>query len=94
MYRADLLVMAPKVTQAVFAALGDYYTWKLGECVYGAGSNEAWAAVCDGHNFSCGKIRALADCNGLGSYSLLSQSAVPGSGFVPRARFPIASKLP
>lgn len=44
-YRADLLVAAPKITQAVIAALGDYYTWKLGEHVYGAQSNEAWAAV-------------------------------------------------
>ena len=86
--------MAPKVTQAIFAALGDYYTWKLGECVYGVGSNEAWAAVCDGNNLFCGQIRALADCNGLESCSLLSQSAVPGSGFAPRARFPIALRLP
>ena len=46
LYRADLLVAAPKVAQAVFAALGDYHTWKLGKRVYGAGSNEAWAAVC------------------------------------------------
>lgn len=45
-YRADLLVAAPKATQAIIAALGDYYTWKLGERVYGLGSNEAWAAVC------------------------------------------------
>lgn len=40
------MLAAPKVTQAIFAALGDYYTWKLGEQVYGHGSNEAWAAVC------------------------------------------------
>ena len=44
-YRAHLLVAAPKVVQAVCAALGDYYTWKFGELVYGSGSNEAWAAV-------------------------------------------------
>ncbi|CAD6565340.1 MAG: glycosylphosphatidylinositol anchor biosynthesis [Alectoria sarmentosa] len=44
-YRADLLVAAPKVTQAIFAAVGDYYTWKLGERVYGSGSNEAWATL-------------------------------------------------
>lgn len=42
---ADLLIAAPKVTQAVFAALGDYHTWKLGEKVYGVGSNEAWTVV-------------------------------------------------
>ena len=46
--------MAPKVTQAIFAALGDFYTWKLGERVYGAGSNEAWAAVGDGNKFFYG----------------------------------------
>lgn len=45
-YRADLLVAGPKVTQAIVAALGDYYTWKLGERVYGVGGNEAWATVC------------------------------------------------
>ncbi len=44
-YRADLLIAAPKVLQAVFAAFGDHYTWKLAEKVYGHGSNEAWAAV-------------------------------------------------
>lgn len=43
---AELLVAAPKVMQAIFAALGDYYTWKLGEGVYGRDSSEAWAAVC------------------------------------------------
>lgn len=45
-YHADLMIAAPKILQAVFAALGDYYTWKLGENMYGRGSNEAWAAVC------------------------------------------------
>ncbi|KAI4166845.1 MAG: hypothetical protein LQ348_007753, partial [Seirophora lacunosa] len=40
----ELLIAAPKVTQAVIAALGDYYTWKLAERIYGRGSNEAWAA--------------------------------------------------
>ncbi|KAI4183998.1 MAG: hypothetical protein LQ346_006199 [Caloplaca aetnensis] len=33
--RDELFLAAPKVTQAVIAALGDYYTWKLGERVYG-----------------------------------------------------------
>lgn len=40
------MIAAPKATQAVFAALGDFYTWKLAEKVYGYGSNEAWATVC------------------------------------------------
>ncbi len=44
-YRADLLIAAPKVLQGIFAALGDHYTWKLAERVYGNGSNEAWAVV-------------------------------------------------
>ncbi|KAL9038435.1 MAG: hypothetical protein Q9180_003137 [Flavoplaca navasiana] len=42
---AELLLAAPKVTQAVIAALADYYTWRLGERMYGRGSNEAWAAL-------------------------------------------------
>ncbi|KAL8723020.1 MAG: hypothetical protein Q9181_007371 [Wetmoreana brouardii] len=43
-YHAELLLAAPKVAQAVIAALGDHYTWRLGERIYGKGSNEAWAA--------------------------------------------------
>ncbi|KAL8775756.1 MAG: hypothetical protein Q9194_003661, partial [Teloschistes cf. exilis] len=44
-YRAELFLAAPKATQAVIAALGDYYTWKLGERVYGKGSSEAWTVL-------------------------------------------------
>ncbi|KAL8714542.1 MAG: hypothetical protein Q9220_001490 [cf. Caloplaca sp. 1 TL-2023] len=44
-YHAELLLAAPKVAQAVIAALGDYYTWKLGQRVYGESSKEAWAAL-------------------------------------------------
>jgi hypothetical protein len=33
------------VTQGVFAAVGDYFTWKLAERIYGHGSTEAWGAV-------------------------------------------------
>lgn len=58
-YRADLLVAAPKMIQAVIAALGDYYTWKLGERVYGVGSNEAWAAVCTARKLCPLVFRAL-----------------------------------
>ncbi|KAK2761273.1 glycosylphosphatidylinositol anchor biosynthesis [Arachnomyces sp. PD_36] len=43
--RADLLIASPKLVQAVFAALGDYYTWKLAGRVYGHCSNEAWGAL-------------------------------------------------
>lgn len=42
---ADLLIAAPKITQAVFAALGDFYTWKLAGRVYGRNGNETWAVV-------------------------------------------------
>ncbi|KAL8644190.1 MAG: hypothetical protein Q9210_007378, partial [Variospora velana] len=31
MAHGELLLAAPKVTQAIIAALGDYYTWKLGD---------------------------------------------------------------
>ncbi|KAL9023878.1 MAG: hypothetical protein Q9196_006907, partial [Gyalolechia fulgens] len=43
--RDELFLTAPKVMQAAIAALGDYYTWRLGERVYGNGSNEAWVAL-------------------------------------------------
>ena len=44
-YRAELLIAAPKVLQAHIAAMGDYYTWKLGEKIYGQDSLQAWASV-------------------------------------------------
>jgi GPI mannosyltransferase 3 len=43
--RADLLLAAPKILQGVFAALGDYYTWKLARRVFGHESQQAWAAL-------------------------------------------------
>ncbi|KAL8745733.1 MAG: hypothetical protein Q9190_002172 [Brigantiaea leucoxantha] len=42
---AELLIAAPKVVQAICAALGDYYTWKLSGRLYGSRSNEAWATT-------------------------------------------------
>lgn len=42
---ADLLIAAPKTAQAVIAAIGDYYTWKLAGRVYGSDSHGAWATV-------------------------------------------------
>ncbi|ELQ44380.1 GPI mannosyltransferase 3 [Pyricularia oryzae Y34] len=42
---AALLVAAPKATQAVFAALGDYYTWKLALQIYGNSGGIASAAL-------------------------------------------------
>lgn len=43
--KAEVLLVAPKVTQAVFAALQDCYTWKLAEKVYGRGSRTALTTV-------------------------------------------------
>lgn len=43
--RAELLLAAPKVTQAVFAAALDCYTWKLAEKTYGRGSRTALVTV-------------------------------------------------
>ena len=43
--RAELLIAAPKFTQAIFAALLDCYTWRLAESIYGRGTRTAWAAV-------------------------------------------------
>jgi phosphatidylinositol glycan class B len=43
--RAELLIAAPGITQAVIAAVGDFYTWKLARYIYGDGSHETWAAV-------------------------------------------------
>ncbi|PGH03926.1 phosphatidylinositol glycan, class B [Blastomyces parvus] len=45
LYRANLLLAAPKLTQALFAAVGDFYTWKLAGKVYGNDSYEAWGAL-------------------------------------------------
>lgn len=42
---ARLAIAAPKVAQAVFAALIDCYTWRLAAKVYGRGSRAAFAAV-------------------------------------------------
>jgi GPI mannosyltransferase 3 len=44
--RAVLLTYLPKATQAVFAALGDIYTWRLAEKLFGEGSLASSAAVC------------------------------------------------
>lgn len=43
--RAELLIAAPKLAQAVFAALLDCYTWKLAHKVHGPGSRVALTAV-------------------------------------------------
>lgn len=62
---ADLLLAAPKVTQAVFAALLDCYTWKLAEKAYGRGSRTAFAtlalSVCSPWQWFC-STRTLSNC--------------------------------
>jgi phosphatidylinositol glycan class B len=44
-FRAAMLVALPGALQSVFAALGDFYTWKLSMDIYGRESNAPWAAV-------------------------------------------------
>lgn len=43
--RAEVLLAAPKILQAYFAALGDFYTWKLANYVYGRGSASSTAVL-------------------------------------------------
>lgn len=43
--RAALVLAAPKVLQALVAALGDYYTYKLAQQIYGKSSYPAWCTV-------------------------------------------------
>ncbi|KAK3301591.1 glycosyltransferase family 22 protein [Chaetomium strumarium] len=44
-FRAFILVALPGALQSVFAALGDFYTWKLAMDIYGRESNAPWAAL-------------------------------------------------
>ena len=44
-FRAMIVVHAPKILQALIAGLGDFYTWKLADKVYGRGSSSAWTAL-------------------------------------------------
>lgn len=50
--RADLLIAGPKALQAVIAAVGDYYTYKLARHIYGRG-NDTRATVCPRVGFRC-----------------------------------------
>ena len=43
--RAELLLAAPKVLQGCFAALTDFFIWKLAEKAYGRNSQASHAAV-------------------------------------------------
>ncbi|KAK8180320.1 Alg9-like mannosyltransferase family-domain-containing protein [Phyllosticta capitalensis] len=63
--RADLLIAAPKITQATFAALVDYFTWRLAEHAHGRGSRAAWASlaltICSPWQWFC-STRTLSNC--------------------------------
>ncbi|CAG8888392.1 unnamed protein product [Penicillium egyptiacum] len=63
--RADLLIAAPKTAQAVVAAIGDFYTWKLAVRVYGNDSHESWttlvATVLNPWQWFC-STRTLSNC--------------------------------
>lgn len=43
--KAKWLIAAPKVLQTGFAALSDWYSWRLAEKLYGHGSVAAWSVV-------------------------------------------------
>lgn len=43
--RAEDMLIAPKIAQAIFAALLDFFTWKLGQKVYGADNAASMATV-------------------------------------------------
>ncbi|KAI0976178.1 Alg9-like mannosyltransferase family-domain-containing protein [Xylaria arbuscula] len=43
--KAQWLLMAPKVLQTGFAALSDWYTWRLAEKLYGSGSAASWSVL-------------------------------------------------
>ncbi|OQE46796.1 hypothetical protein PENCOP_c001G01755 [Penicillium coprophilum] len=63
--RADLLIAAPKTAQAVVAAIGDFYTWKLALRVYGNDSRGSWttlvATVLNPWQWFC-STRTLSNC--------------------------------
>ncbi|ORY12229.1 Alg9-like mannosyltransferase family-domain-containing protein [Clohesyomyces aquaticus] len=63
--QAQLFIAAPKVVQAVFAALLDCYTWKLAESTYGKGSRTAFTAlalsICSPWQWFC-STRTLSNC--------------------------------
>ncbi|KAJ6138150.1 GPI mannosyltransferase [Penicillium samsonianum] len=63
--RAELLIAAPKTAQAVVAAIGDFYTWKLAVRVYGKDSRGSWttliATVLNPWQWFC-STRTLSNC--------------------------------
>ncbi|KAF2635843.1 hypothetical protein P280DRAFT_460937 [Massarina eburnea CBS 473.64] len=63
--RAELFLLAPKLIQALFAALLDWYTWKLAEKAYGCGSRTAFStlvlSICSPWQWFC-STRSLSNC--------------------------------
>ncbi|CAI6338605.1 unnamed protein product [Periconia digitata] len=63
--RAQVLLAAPKTLQALFAALLDWYTWKIAEKAYGRGSRAAYAtlalSICSPWQWFC-STRTLSNC--------------------------------
>ncbi|OJD29947.1 glycosyltransferase family 22 protein [Diplodia corticola] len=63
--RAELLIAAPKITQAALAASTDYFTWRLARQAYGARSSAAWASLaltaCSPWQWFC-STRTLSNC--------------------------------
>lgn len=62
--RAVFLAAVPNVAQGIFAALSDFYTWKLAEKVFGQNSNTAWSTVLQLPPLAClgtDEIRAALD---------------------------------
>ena len=61
--RAELLLAAPKILQACFAATGDYFTWRLAVRVYGRGNVSLAALVltiCSPWQWFC-SVRTLSN---------------------------------
>lgn len=74
--RAELLIAAPKTAQAVVAAIGDFYTWKLAVRVYGEDSRGAWTTVCyDAFYLNEGE-KVHVNCSTAGCHSLKSLAMV------------------
>jgi hypothetical protein len=57
--QAELYIAAPKVTQAVAAALLDYYTWKLAGKAYGQESRTAFTTVGNRVLYSASRTRKI-----------------------------------
>lgn len=51
--RAEDLLIGPKIAQAIFAVFLDFYTWKLSQKIYGAGSAASMATVRIHGNLFC-----------------------------------------